>query len=175
MEWEGLILDVDFGNDYDNEYTGACLIEVNRKQHAEVYGLCQFANWDEEPSFDSECDDEDETVYMTNADHMICFLAAAQDNLPEGTKVSLSYHGTPYWFYHDLIHAEYDSGDGTDIYVDADSETRALVMGAKLAAENGVSVAEIVRELAQAEKEYKERFGFETDALVSFLDCCTYA
>lgn len=175
LEWNGIVLDVDFEDAYDRGFTGGFVAIVNKKQHAEVYKLGEFTHYDERPEFDPECDDDDETDTITTADHLICFLAAAATHLPKGTEIVLEYRGREYWFFHDLIHAEYDSGDGTDIYVDADSEQRALIMGAKLAAEHAVSIADIVRELATAENEYKERFGYETDALVSFLECCTYA
>lgn len=176
IEWNGLVLLVHFADGYDSdEYTGQMTAGVNKKQHAEVFSEIEFTHYDEKPEFDPECDDEEEDIYIGTADALICYLAAASEALPKGTEIAIEYHGSPYWFFHDLIHAEYDSGDGTDIYINSDSERRALLMGAKFAAENGVSLSEIARQLVIAEREYKERFGFETDALESFLDCCNYA
>ena len=174
MEWLGLVLDVDF-SDGDDDFLGEASCEVNKKQLAEIYSVVEIAHLDETPEFDPECDDDDETVYIGNTNGIICFFAAAQQVLPDGAKVSVSYIGEPYWFYHDLIHSEYDSGDGSDLYVDSECEERALIMGAKLAAENGVSIADIARHLAKAEVQFKERFGYEADALGSFLECCSYS
>lgn len=159
--------------DGDDEFTGACSWEVKRKYLADVWAQGEFRTDDfNDPSewqeFDEEDDDPDETIYPGSADALICFAAAASECRP--AEYAIDYHGSAYWFFHDMIHAEYDSGDGTDIYIDSDSEERALPMGAVLAAKAGVSIAEILRELVKAGSEFESRFGYSFDPIDSFLD-----
>ena len=117
----------------DDEFTGSCSWEVKRKQLADVWAqetfeTDDFSDVDEDdgPQFDED-DDPDETVYPGGADALIVWAAAASQCKP--AEYELSYHGSPYWFFHDMIHAEYDSGDGSAIFVNEDSEMRALPMG----------------------------------------------
>lgn len=157
--------------DTDPEFTGDCQWEIKRKHLADVWAqgefrTDEFSYPDEWQEFGDD-DDPDETVYPGNADALICFAAAASQAKP--ATYEIDYHGSPYWFFHDMVHAEYDSGDGTDIYIDESSEERALPMGAKLAVQHGVSVAEVLRELVKAGNEFKERFGYEFDPIESFL------
>lgn len=159
----------------DEEYTGMCSWEVKRKQLADLwaqgeFSLDDFSDPEEWQEF-ADDDDPDETIYPGSADALIIFLAAASCAKP--AEYALDYYGSAYWFFHDIIHAEYDSGDGSDIYINEDSEMRALPMGAKLAAEHGVSISEILRELSKAQSEFKERFSFDFDAIESFLDSVT--
>lgn len=160
-------------SDGGEEFTGDRAWSVNRKQLAELYAASEFKadffnDPDEDLTFDPELDDHSEEVWVSSADALIVFLAAASQ--AEKALYEIDYHGSPYWFFHDMIHAEYDSGDGTDIYINEESEERALPMGATLAAKAGVSISEILTELVKAQGEFKERFGYDFDAIESFLD-----
>ena len=159
-------------NEGDDEFTGDCSWEVNRKQLGDLYKESEFAlddfNDPDEWMVHFDDDDEEQTVYPGSADSLIVFLAAASQAKP--AVYEISYHGVSYWFFHDLIHAEYDSGDGSSIYIDQDSEERALPMGGKLAAQHGVSISEILGEIAKAQAEFEGRFGYEFNAIKAFLD-----
>lgn len=155
-----------------DEYTGECAWEVKRKQLAEVFAATEMDNdffgmESEEFVFDPD-DDEDEGSVHSSADALIVFLAAASRCEP--TTYEIDYYGSGYWFCHDLIHAEYDSGDGSSIYIDQDSEERALPMGGKLAAQHGVSISEILGEIVKAQGEFESRFNYKFDAIEAFLD-----
>lgn len=162
--------------DHEGEMTGDCMWEVNRKQLAHVAASSEmdrdfFDGNEEVLEFDPECDDEDEEATIGSADALIVFAAAASQLPP--AEYALDYYGSGYWFFHDMIHAEYDSGDGSSVYINEDSEMRALPMGAKLAAQHDVSISEILREVLKAQNEFKDRFGFDFDAIDSFLDSVT--
>jgi len=155
------------------EMTGDCMWAVNRKQLARVANETKmdrdfFDGNEEALEFDPECDDESDEETIGSADALIVFLAAASQLPP--AEYSLDYHGSAYWFFHDMIHAEYDSGDGSSVYIDEDSEMRALPMGAKLAAEHGVPIPDILKELAKAGNEFEGRFNFEFDPVEAFLN-----
>jgi len=157
----------------DEEFTGACSWEVKKKQLAEVFDATEmdldfFSMEPEEIAFDSECDDEDEEMHIGSADALVVFAAAASTCKP--ATYEIDYYGSGYWFFHDMIHAKYDSGDGSAVFINSASEVRALPMGAKLAAEAGVSISEILRELVKAGNEFEDRFGFAFDPVESFLD-----
>ena len=164
--------DVTFRDHGYPEMTGDCYWEVNRKQLAELAEASDmspdfFNDPDEDLAYDPELHDEDDEVTVNSADALICFLAAASQQ-PKAT-YTLDYYGSEYWFFHDLVHAEYDSGDGSAVYINEASEERALPEGAERAARAGVSISEILTELAKAQGEFKERFGYDFDAIESFL------
>jgi hypothetical protein len=150
--------------------------EIKRKQLAEVYKASEFnlnfwaGDTTQDLDFDPECDDEDDEV-SADADSLIIFAAAASQLAPAEYK--LDYHGSGYWFFHDMVHAEYDSGDGSDLYINEDAEMRALPMGAKLAALADIPFSEIIGELSKVRPEFHERFGFDFDAIEKFLESVT--
>lgn len=155
----------------DAEFLGSSFWEVNRKQLGDLYKetefhLDDFNETDEWLEFDDD-DDNEERIYGGDANSLVIFLAAASQAKPAA--YVLDYHGSAYWFFHDMIHAEYDSGDGSETYIDAGSEERALPVGAELAAKAGISLSEIITELVKATPEFKERFNYEFDAVASFL------
>lgn len=154
------------------EMTGDCAWEVKRQALAHVAHSTEmsrdFFDNSEDLEFDPETDDEDEEVTIGSADGLIVFAAAASTCEP--ATYEIDYHGSGYWFFHDMIHAKYDSGDGSAVYINEQSEERALPMGAKLAAEAGVPISEILRELVKAGNEFEGRFGYPFDPVESFLD-----
>ncbi len=155
------------------EMTGDCYWETNRKQIAKLASdsdMSQefFNDPDEDLTYDPELHDEDDEVTIHSADALICFLAAASQQ-PKAT-YTIDYYGVSCWFFHDLCHAEYDSGDGSAVYINEQSEERALPEGAERAARAGVSISEILTELTKAQSEFEGRFGYEFDAVESFLD-----
>lgn len=153
------------------EMTGDCFFEVKRKDLAHVAENTEL-NRDyfdsDDIGYDPEEDDEEDEVQVSGADALLLFAAAAS-TLPPAT-YTVDYYGAPYWFFHDMIHAEYDSGDGSAVFINEDSETRALPMGAIAAARAGVPISDILRELVKAGNEFEDRFGFEFDPVSAFLD-----
>ncbi len=158
--------------DGDDEYTGASHWEVKRKDLADIWAQNEFSlkEFNESPEAweDDPDDPDDEMICPGSSDALVIFAAAASQCNP--TEYELDYHGSAYWFFHDMVHAEYDSGDGSALYIDESSEMRALPEGAKRAAKHGVSISEIIRELAKVGPEFKERFKFDFDAVEAFLD-----
>lgn len=159
---------VTFHEGYE-EFTGECAWSTKYVHLAQMLQegmtdkhLCDYV------SIPDEYDDDDESELISNADALICFLAAASQADPHTYEIE--YHGEPYWFFHDSVHAEYDSGDGSDLYVNEESEERALPIGAERAARHGVPIADIVRELAKAGAEFEDRFGYKFDPLTAFFD-----
>jgi len=122
---------------------------------------------DDSIDYEEEYDDDDKT-HISSADALICFLAATSQ--ADSATYEIDYHGDAYWFFHDMIHAEYDSGDGSAVWIDENSEMRALSEGAKLAAKHDIPISDILRELTRATPEFHDRFGFEFDAVAAFLE-----
>ena len=172
VKLDNATFDVSFHDDDDwEDHTGMCDWTVSKKQLADVYAATNFKDDNFEPqdlTFDPEHDDDDEMAEMADADSLLIFLAAASTLPP--TTYKIDYTGQAYWFFHDMIHAKYDSGDGSDVYIDENSEMRALPMGAKLAAEHGVPISDIIKELSKAGKEFEGRFGFDFDPVKAFFD-----
>jgi len=154
-------------------FTGECQFEIKREQLAHIYRETDFAldHWSGDRSdleYDPETDDPDEEIVSGSADSLIVVMAAAA-SLPART-YQIDYHGLgAYWFFHDLIHAEYDTDAKGDINITIESEMRALPMGAVMAAQNGVSIEDIIPELLKAQSEFEQRFGSKFDAITEFL------
>jgi len=165
---------VTFAGDNGEEYTGACSWEVNLAGLIRVYSetefhLDHFNDSDQFTEQDAGDVDADEDYSDGSADALIIFLAAASQ-LKTAKTFDITYYGEPYWFFHDTVHAEYDSGDGSEVYIDQDAEERALPMGAERAAKAGAPIADILRELVKAGNEFEERFGYKFDPVSAFLD-----
>ena len=120
-----------------------------------------------------EIDTEEGYIYDT--DTMLCVLAVA---LERDMPLSIEWYsdGSVFWLFHDLAHVwndvtayEEDSTWTAEIYVDGMSEDNANIEGARLAMANGLTLYDVVREIADVEKEYKERFGFDSRALEAIL------
>lgn len=135
---------------------------------------------------------EPDEIQVSDADMAIRLLSIMRTK--SGTfHVRHVSDGSEYWAWHDIGHAEHDceigsvwrkGQTGTDgkasdgrravqIHVDGDAEDRALVRGARESVRRGVPIAEIVRELAQAEGAFRERFEYDADCLATFLAGCT--
>jgi hypothetical protein len=157
----------------DDEFTGNCSWEISLADIAKIYAETEFhLDHFSDPAAFTEYNSEFDTDLMFHdgsADALIILLAAASQ-LETPTTFDLTYHGEPYWFFHDTVHAEYDSGDGSEVYIDEDSETRALPMGAERAAEAGAPISGILRELVKAGNEFEDRFGFAFDPVEAFLE-----
>lgn len=174
--------EVSFGNDYDDDPMGdgtpgfGGTFEVNRKQYAELAEACPFDRYsidESEPFFDPEEHDENEDIAVPNGDDFIVFMASAAI---EGGEWRLHYNGAPYWFFHDLSHAEYDcSGGQVNIDSEGRDEDRALFDGAMRARAHGVKLGAIFSELAKALTPFRERFKRDTDALDRFAETLDHA
>ena len=89
--------------------------------------------------------------------------------------ISVHFEGpSEYWAYHDLVHAQ----RSVEIYmgspkinIDADEEEIVTVESAKLSLQNGLTLADIVRQLIEQEPDFKQRFGRPTTAIEDFLSC----
>ena len=163
---------VHFGSDYDEDPYGdgtpgfGGTFEVDRKAYAKLYAEHEFALY----SFDGldEDDEDEEILEIPIGDDFIVWANAASI---EGGKWEVTYNGNPYWFFHDLIHAQYDcSGGNVEIDRYGDAENRALFMGAEMAYDHDVRLNVILKELARTLKPFEERFGHETTALDRFAD-----
>lgn len=159
-------------HDHDPEFAGECLVELNKKMLFLLYKCKGFNSdyMDDEQLEYAGDDDESSTVTISSADQLIFILAAARDSAPMTWEID--YYGAPYWFFHDLDHAENDCDDGMEIFVDDSAEMRALVDGAKNAVTAGCSASGVITELANIRKDFSERFGFDFDPVEEFLDCC---
>jgi len=163
---------VSFSDDYDDDEmigTGGW-VDINRKQLAELYADYQWNIYNADPEsleWDVEEHDETETTTIPDSDDFIVFANAAGI---EGGTYEITFAGNPYWFFHDLSHAEHDAGGG-NVNIDSDgwAERRALYDGAVSALEHGVKPSDIIRQLVKVEPEYEERFGQTTDILDRFL------
>jgi len=157
----------DAARDVGAEEVGFGSVEIRARDYLRVWKNNRFDRY----SVDVDAvaaefkEDKEATVHLDN-DDLIVFLNAIM------TEPRRTYHfdfiGLSYWFWHDVTHAMNDVQGGS-VYVDAHSENRALYLGAKLALEQGVSLAQIVRELAKAEVAYEKRFNGPAGALDKFL------
>ena len=109
-------------------------------------------------------EEPDDFVEFHNVDAGILIVACM---LKLGGEWSIEWSGeSEYWFFHDLDHAEFDvwvGGEGTrpDFSVEGESEVRALVNGAQEAIRAGVDLSSVCQQLAQAEKQFEERFSYQ--------------
>lgn len=110
---------------------------------------------------------ENDFVNVNNTDDYIVILwGMSQVN----ESFEVTYFGdSPYWFFHDMVHAIDDVEEG-EIYVDDFREERALVNGAILALDMGCELSDIVRQLVKAEPLFASRFEYETETLTKFLN-----
>ena len=169
---------VSFGDNYDDDPHGdgtpgfGGQFEVNRKRFVDLWTEWQwtFYSIDEDTGkFDEDEEiDEDETLSVPNGDDFIAFFNAA---MLDGGTWDIEYDGNPYWFFHDVAHAQNDV-QGGQVYIDAEgyAEDKALFEGAKLAHENGIGLGVIFKELAQVLKPFEERFSRSTDAIERFAE-----
>jgi len=168
---------VSFTDDYDDDEYGDGVpgfggtFSVNHKQYAKLHAEWEFATYsvDEDASkFDPEEHDEDDQLAVPNGDDFIVFFNAA---MLDGGTWDITYEGNPYWFFHDVTHAQNDVQGGS-VYVDAEghSEDNALLAGAKLAHKHGVGLGVIFKELAKILGPFEERFNRPTEALDEFAD-----
>lgn len=104
-------------------------------------------------------------------------IVCAMFHLGGSWDVHYNGHGSEYWVWHDICHAQYDFGvdfnDGSvDAWIDESGEERAMLEGAKLAKAYGVSMGDIARQLVKAEQEWSNRAGFNGTPyfLEQFLD-----
>jgi len=107
---------------------------------------------------------ESDTIYMRSADAGIALLAAMGYM---GGEWSLDWHGeNATWFFHDVDHACNDTGmEGGRpgiVRIDADSERRAQVNGAREALKAGVSIDDVCEAIASILTEYETRFKGES-------------
>tara|TARA_R110000822_G_scaffold170624_5_gene310482 strand:+ start:825 stop:1400 length:576 start_codon:yes stop_codon:yes gene_type:complete len=173
---------VSFGDDYDEDPYGDGTpgfdgrFEVNRQKFAKLYDGWEWKLYelqdeyggDDALMFDPEEHDEDDTISVSNGDDFITFFNAA---MLDGGTWDIKYDGNPYWFFHDVTHAQNDTHGG-EVYVDPEgyAEDKALFEGATLAHENGIGLGVIFKQLAQVLKPFEERFGRPTDAIERFAD-----
>jgi len=172
-------LHINFLGDMGEDYLGAGYWETSLKALHDLHEISQFKTdnfefYNRDPIWDPDEHDEDETYGDSNGDVMILFLGAAHYH---GGEFTIDYHGSEYWFWHDAVHAEYDCGDGTDLYIDSDGEERALIEGAILAIKNGVPFSDVLSELSEVNQldastgmSFEERFGYKFDPVVALLE-----
>ena len=168
---------VSFGDDYDEDPYGdgtpgfGGTFDVNLKQYADLWTewQWQFYSIDEDTAkWDAEEHDEDEQISIPNGDDFIAFFNAA---MLDGGEWDICFNGSPYWFFHDVNHAQKDCQGGS-VQIDADgyAEDRALFEGAKLAHENGIGLGVIFKQLAAVLGPFEQRFKRPTDALDRFAE-----
>lgn len=168
---------VEFSNDYEDDpchYGTPGSSEyaiVNRKQLAELFAACPFELYGldaDDLTFNPEKNDASDEIQVPSGDDFIVFVNAASI---EGGTWTITYYGSPYWFFHDLSHAQYDCRGGT-VYIDSEglSENRALYDSAVSAFEHGVGLSVILKELGQALKPYENRFHRDTDVIERFAE-----
>lgn len=137
-----------------------------------VCGDLEYLLDDCETDHDPE-DLADATLTITDADLAIA-IVCAMIHLGGEWEVHYTGHGSEYWFWHDMWHAENDFGICSEgmcsVDIGSSDEAQAMIGGAKAAREHGVSVADIARQLVNAEKLWQERFGHEEYFLEKFLD-----
>ncbi len=168
---------VNFTDNYDDDPFGdgtpgfGGYTEVNRMRYSELYDAYQFTLYsvDEDTvRFDADEHDEDEDISISNGDDFIVFANSVSI---EGGEWEITYNGNPYWFFHDLCHAQNDcSGGRIDIDSEGYSEERALIEGAMKAHEHGIGLGVIFGELALVVKPFEERFKRSTDAIERFAE-----
>jgi hypothetical protein len=151
----------------DDDMVGGGTITVRARDWVRVFGRNGFSEYgiSQREVLDLFKDNKDAKVELTNDDWIVFLNAASTD---PRYKYEVDFSGLPYWFWHDVIHAQNDVQGGS-IAVDDQSENRALYEGAVLALAKGVPLADIVRELVKAEVEYERRFSCPTKALDRFL------
>ena len=108
-----------------------------------------------------------------NADYAIALLAILAE---KGGEYKIEYSGhSAFWAFHDIAHADNDGWADLDAGVcginpiEHWQEDYANVRGAELAIKAGVSLSEIVRQIASNEKDFSERFRTESTALETIL------
>lgn len=105
---------------------------------------------------------DDESVSFNSADAGIKLLACMGQI---GGEWPVTWNGEgETWFFHDIEHARNDvlieGDDVPTIYIDAQSEERAQVNGARAALAHGVPIDEVVESVVSILDEFESRFSY---------------